>query len=61
MLTDLKQFEVWFITGSQSLYGTDTLKQVDKDSEQITKYLNSCPKIPCKVVFKPVVTTQVST
>lgn len=28
-MKSLKQFEVWFITGSQPLYGEETLKQVD--------------------------------
>lgn len=53
----LKDFEVWFVTGSQHLYGQETLKQVDIDSEKIAKYLNDSDKIPCTVVFKTVVTT----
>lgn len=55
-MEDLKQFEVWFVTGSQHLYGPEALKQVDKDSEQIAKALNGAAEIPCKVVFKPVLT-----
>jgi L-arabinose isomerase len=53
----LKNFEVWFVTGSQHLYGEETLKQVDTDSKKIAKYLNGSDQIPCTVVFKPVVTT----
>lgn len=49
--------EVWFVTGSQHLYGKETLKQVDIDSEAITKGLNSSTRIPVKIIFKPVVTT----
>ena len=49
--------EVWFITGSQHLYGEVTLKQVAEDSNKIATYLNNSPKIPLKVVFKPVLTT----
>lgn len=56
-MTKLKDFEVWFITGSQHLYGAETLKQVDDDSSVIAKYLNDSAKIPCKVVFKPVLKT----
>ena len=56
-MIDLKQYEVWFVTGSQHLYGDETLKQVDKDSEQIAKALNQSPGIPVKVIFKPVLTT----
>ena len=50
----LKEFEVWFVTGSQHLYGPETLKQVDADSKQIAEALNDAAEIPCKVVFKPV-------
>lgn len=56
-MKNLKQFEVWFVTGSQNLYGKETLKQVDKDSKQIAAFLNESESIPCKVVFKPVLKT----
>jgi L-arabinose isomerase len=56
-MIDLKQYEVWFVTGSQHLYGDETLKQVDQDSEQITKALNQSSQIPIKIIFKPVLTT----
>jgi L-arabinose isomerase len=54
---DLKHYEVWFATGSQHLYGPETLKQVAEDSQQIAAGLNSSGAIPCKVVFKPVLKT----
>jgi L-arabinose isomerase len=53
----LKDFEVWFVTGSQHLYGPQTLKQVDADSKQIAEALNDSQAIACKVVFKPVLKT----
>ncbi len=53
----LRQYEVWFITGSQKLYGEEVLKQVDRDSEKIVEYFNNSEYIPVKIVFKPVVTT----
>ena len=53
----VKDFEVWFITGSQHLYGPETLKQVDVDSKQIADALNGSPAISCKVIFKPVLKT----
>ena len=56
-MIELKNFEVWFITGSQHLYGKETLKQVDADSQKIAQHLNKSARIPCKVVFKPVLTT----
>ena len=49
--------EVWFVTGSQHLYGPETLKQVAADSATIAFSLDISPKIPQKVVFKPVLTT----
>jgi L-arabinose isomerase len=53
-MTPMKEFEVWFVTGSQHLYGPETLKQVAADSLEIAKALSASPAIPCKVVFKPV-------
>ena len=54
-MKNLKQFEVWFITGSQNLYGKKPLEQVDNDSKKIAAFLNESVSIPCKVLFKPVV------
>ena len=54
-MVDLKQFEVWFITGSQDLYGEETLKQVAGHSQQIAKSLDEASQIPVRVVFKPTV------
>ena len=56
-MIDLKKLEVWFITGSQHLYGEETLKQVAADSQQIVKALNKAATIPVHIVFKPVVKT----
>nr|WP_295921567.1 L-arabinose isomerase [uncultured Dyadobacter sp.] len=56
-MLDLKQFEVWFITGSQHLYGEDTLRQVDEHSGIISRYFDQSPQVPVRVVFKPVVKT----
>jgi len=52
---DLKKLEVWFLTGSQHLYGEETLKQVAEHSKTIAKSLNDSPQIPVKVVFRPTV------
>lgn len=56
-MIDLKKFEVWFVTGSQHLYGVETLKKVDDDSKQIAAALDKSSHIPVRVVFKPVLTT----
>ena len=54
-MIDLKEYEVWFITGSQHLYGDETLKKVAEHSQQIAKGFDSAKQIPVKVVFKPTV------
>jgi len=56
-MIDLKQFEVWFVTGSQHLYGEEALKQVAENAKVIARALNGSSDIPVKVVFKPVLTT----
>jgi L-arabinose isomerase len=49
--------EVWFVTGSQHLYGPETLKQVAADSAKIASALDASPIISARIVFKPVLTT----
>ncbi len=56
-MIDLKRLEVWFVTGSQFLYGEEKLKQVDEHSRQIVKALDTSTLIPVKIVFKPVLKT----
>ncbi|CAF3747244.1 unnamed protein product [Adineta steineri] len=53
-LPDLKQFQIWFVTGSQNLYGTSVLNQVDEHSLQIATSLNQDDQIPVSIIFKPV-------
>lgn len=53
----LSEYEIWFVTGSQGLYGEETLEQVRKDSKQIAAYLNDFPDMPVTVACKPVLTT----
>ena len=52
---NLKNLEVWFVTGSQHLYGEETLKKVAEHSQTIAASLNSASQIPVTVVFKPTV------
>lgn len=52
-MVDLKIFEVWFVTGSQHLYGSEVLRQVGENSQKIADHLNLSEKIPVKVVYKP--------
>lgn len=59
-MIDIKQYEVWFVTGSQHMYGPKTLEQVAMDSREIAAVLGSSPHIPVRVVYKPVLTTSES-
>ncbi|HEY2982166.1 MAG TPA: L-arabinose isomerase [Anaerolineales bacterium] len=56
-MIDLKQYEVWFLTGSQHLYGPKTLEQVAAHSRQIAASLGASAQVPVQIVFKPVLTT----
>jgi L-arabinose isomerase len=52
-----ENFELWFVTGSQHLYGEETLKAVANDSRKIAEAFDNADAIPAKVIFKPVLTT----
>src|SRR5215207_3957302 len=56
-MIDLKQYEVWFVTGSQHLYGPKTLETVAEHSREIAAGLGASTHLPVQVVFKPVLTT----
>ena len=53
----LKQLEVWFVVGSQHLYGPETLKQVADHAQLMTQQLNEKAGLPLKIVLKPTGTT----
>jgi L-arabinose isomerase len=57
IMEDLKKWEVWFLTGSQHLYGMETLRQVQEHAEIIAHFLNENPQIPVCVLCKNIVTT----
>ncbi|MFN0256910.1 L-arabinose isomerase [Pedobacter ureilyticus] len=56
-MINLKNLEVWFITGSQNLYGEETLKQVSKHAQIVAEGINNAKEISVSVVFKPIVKT----
>ncbi len=56
-MIDIKNYEVWFVTGSQHLYGEEVLKNVARHSEEIAKGLDASNSIPVQVKYKLVVTT----
>src|SRR5206468_12380672 len=51
----LGQHEVWFLTGSQELYGDAALRQVDEHALEIAGSLDAQAAIPVRVVHRPVV------
>jgi L-arabinose isomerase len=56
-MINLKQLEVWFVTGSQHLYGEETLKQVAEHAQKIAAFLNNAQQVPVTVIWKPTVKT----
>ncbi|WP_238387145.1 L-arabinose isomerase [Sphingobacterium olei] len=51
----MNKLQVWFITGSQDLYGPETLAQVAKHAEEVANYFNDSQIIPVQVIYKPIV------
>ncbi len=56
-MTNLTKLEVWFVTGSQHLYGKETLQQVASHSKKVAASLNRSKKIPVSIKFKSLLTT----
>jgi len=56
-MENLKKLEIWFITGSQHLYGQETLNKVAENAQTIANFLSNIQNIPVQIVFKPIVKT----
>jgi L-arabinose isomerase len=56
-MNDLEKSEIWFVTGSQHLYGQDALGRVASNAQKITQSLGSESLIPFRIICKPVMTT----
>ncbi len=56
-MIDLNRYEVWFVTGSQHLYGDDVLRRVAENSRQIAESFTDADATPVKVITQPVQTT----
>jgi L-arabinose isomerase len=54
---DLKKLEVWFVTGSQHLYGPEVLAQVQAHANEIANSIQRHPEFPVGIVSKNVVKT----
>lgn len=51
----IDKLELWFVTGSQHLYGEETLKQVAAHSQEIAGSLAKSKQIATQIIFKPIV------
>ncbi|WP_037316988.1 L-arabinose isomerase [Salegentibacter sp. Hel_I_6] len=56
-MINIETKEIWFVTGSQHLYGDETLNQVAADSKAIVNGLNESKHLPLKIVWKDTVKT----
>jgi len=56
-LKDQPTTELWFLTGSQDLYGNEALLQVAKNSTEVINSINASNRLPIKLVVKSVVKT----
>lgn len=53
----LKPAKIWFVCGSQHLYGPEALQQVTAHAEEIAKALDATGNFPLEIVCRPIVTT----
>ena len=53
----MKQYEFWFVIGSQHLYGPEVLDTVAKRGAEMAQKINENPLIPCSFVYKGTVKT----
>jgi len=52
MNMQMKDYEFWFVVGSQFLYGPEVLKTVEARAIEMTAELNACGRLPCPMVYK---------
>jgi L-arabinose isomerase len=55
-MTTASRPQLWFLTGSQGLYGEDTLQQVAAQSQVIARALHRSAEVGAEVLWKPVLT-----
>ena len=54
----MKQYEFWFVVGSQFLYGPEVLETVARRAAEMAEWMNQSGRLPCKVVYKVTAKTQ---
>ncbi len=52
MVKAFENFEIWWVTGAQLLYGGDAVVAVDSHSKEMVDGLNNSGNIPVKIVYK---------
>jgi len=55
MIIDFNNYKIWFVTGSQDLYGKDVLMSVENNAKIVVNYFSDS-ELPVEIVFKPVMT-----
>ena len=53
----IPKYEIWFLTGTQNLYGDETLKQVAEQSSQVAELLAKNVDSPVNIIWKPILKT----
>ena len=56
IIPNLATKQVWFLTGSQGLYGEEVLRQVAEQSQTVVDRLSAADAVPVTIVWKPVLT-----
>jgi L-arabinose isomerase len=56
-MINLKQYELWFVTGSQHLYGPQIFEKIAENSQEIAAALGASVHMPVNLVFKKILTT----
>jgi L-arabinose isomerase len=56
-MIDLKNLELWLLTGSQHLYGPAALKKVHANAQEVADALNASNVIPVKIILRPLITS----
>ncbi len=58
-INNFTALEIWFVTGSQHLYGPAALNKVDEHAQIVVDALNASGSLPHKIIFKPVLKSSV--
>ena len=58
IVPNLASMRVWFLTGSQTLYGDEVLAQVAAQSQDVVALLEASDAVPVTIEWKPVLTSR---